>query len=522
MPKTFRSNLALVAILLVALVWRAWLIDEQRVAFTSDEAIVGLMARHINQGEPIPTFYYGQAYMGSADAILIAGGFALLGDSVETIRWVQTLLYLLTLISTYVLTMVITQNQRLALMAVLLLAIPTVLGATYTTLTLGGYNEIILLGNLIFALGWWVTIRKSRHAWAWAALGFCMGLGWWINGAIVTPIAVVGLMGLRDFSFNKWHLYGLAATAFMIGSAPWWLYNLQNDWAALTFLLDNELPPGVESLTFFEKVIALGVIGFSALYGFRAPWETVFLGGLATVLAGGVYILLISDMLLHWRRSGALWRWVLACIAVLSAVFLLSSFQDATGRYLLPIWVPISIGVAAGISYLRPRSIGVVALAVLLTFQAITVLQTAQDSGLEAQLDADLRLSAQHDAALLAFLHEAGYTHGYSSYWVSYRMMFIAEEAVIFDTSLPYDENGYRPQNNRYEPYVEAVAGVERVVWITQNFPALDAVIADKLADASVTYATTDIGPYRIYFDFSERVAPAEFGFDQTIPLEDL
>jgi hypothetical protein len=35
--------------------------------FNSDEAIVGLMARHMLQGER-PLFFYGQAYLGSLDA----------------------------------------------------------------------------------------------------------------------------------------------------------------------------------------------------------------------------------------------------------------------------------------------------------------------------------------------------------------------------------------------------------------------------------------------------------------------
>ena len=39
--------------------------------FNADEAIVALMARHINQGN-IPVFFYGQAYMGSLDAMLVS------------------------------------------------------------------------------------------------------------------------------------------------------------------------------------------------------------------------------------------------------------------------------------------------------------------------------------------------------------------------------------------------------------------------------------------------------------------
>ena len=63
------------------------------VPFNADEAVVGLMARHILQGER-PIFFYGQAYMGSLDAFLIALGFSLFGEQVWVIRMIQTLLYL--------------------------------------------------------------------------------------------------------------------------------------------------------------------------------------------------------------------------------------------------------------------------------------------------------------------------------------------------------------------------------------------------------------------------------------------
>jgi hypothetical protein len=47
------------------------------------------MARHILQGER-PLFFYGQAYLGSLDAWLVAGAFAVLGQSAAAIRLVQS------------------------------------------------------------------------------------------------------------------------------------------------------------------------------------------------------------------------------------------------------------------------------------------------------------------------------------------------------------------------------------------------------------------------------------------------
>ena len=63
-------------------------INRNVVPFNSDEAVVALMARHILQGER-PIFFYGQAYMGSADAYLVATGFWVFGEQVWVIRLIE-------------------------------------------------------------------------------------------------------------------------------------------------------------------------------------------------------------------------------------------------------------------------------------------------------------------------------------------------------------------------------------------------------------------------------------------------
>jgi len=503
MTASTRSKYALLLILLVAALWRGWLIAGGGVRFDSDEAIIGLMARHILQGEPIPTFYYGQSYMGSLDALLTAGGFALGGASVQTMRIVQAVLYLLSILAGYALALEVTRQYKTALITALLLAVPNMLGVLYTTITLGGYNEIILLGSLVLLLGWQLTINNLGGAWRWALLGFLAGVGWWVNGAIITPILVVGILGLRYFSLANWRFYLLAGAAFLIGGAPWWVYNLRHDWGALDFLLNQQPTPGTETLSLLEKLAALVAIGFSGLYGLRFPWQASLQTGAAALLVGGVYLLLASDFIARRPRSAAdAWVWLV--VGVMATVFLLSSFQDPTGRYLMPLWIPTTVGLALGIRRLG-RFLGPVALGILLAFHCTSTLKaTHSPDGISGQLAAHLRTPPQDSEALIHFLTQNGYTYGYTSYWVSYRTAFLTQEALLFDTRLPYDENGYRPNNNRYPPYVEAVAAADasQIAVITHNLPLLDAVLAREWAD--IPYQTQQIGVYLIYYGFTE------------------
>jgi hypothetical protein len=533
-----RHRAAVLLILLVAALFRAWLIATDGVSFDSDEAVIGLMARHINQGHAVPTFFYGQDYMGSLDAILAAGGFRVFGESVHVLRAVQMILYLLSLVAAYRLAHTITRSDRIAGITLLLLAIPTALGALYTSIAIGGYNETVLFGSLILLLSWQVTVEGRRELWRWAALGLAAGMGWWTNGAIVTACAVAGLLGLRYSSPRQWRGYALVGIAFFVGSAPWWVYNLRHDWAALGFLTGGfKGMPGAAPISPGERLAGLLVLGLPALYGLRFPWEAGFAIPVGVVAAVLVYLILLTDLLAggyaRLRRgrpypSGqhAMARhWVWLVLGVFAAIFSLSSFSDSTGRYLMPVWVPVAIGVALGLDRLRRagRWAAAVALGVLLAVQAGTVIRAAHTgTGLTPQLVERLRTPQAYDAALLDFLADQGYTRGYASYWTSFRVVFRAHERVILDTALPHDDKGYIEGDNRYPPYSRTVAETPRVVWITQNFPALDALIARRLDQAAISYRTRGIGPYRVYYAFSRRVAPADLGLTSPHPLDEL
>src|SRR5690606_31293836 len=146
---------------------RTWIIGSGGISFDSDEAIVNLMARHITHGKPIPTFFYGQAYMGSLSAILVAGGFSLLGESVEAARIVQLALFLVTLLSGYALAQALTGSMRIAALALLIMAFPPANTTLYTSASLGGWHEVVLLGNVTLLLAWQVTVGRRRERWRW-------------------------------------------------------------------------------------------------------------------------------------------------------------------------------------------------------------------------------------------------------------------------------------------------------------------------------------------------------------------
>ncbi|MGB3700105.1 MAG: hypothetical protein WA997_02450, partial [Anaerolineales bacterium] len=183
-PKWWK--IGLVGAVFAALALKIGVLAVQAVPFNADEAIVALMARHILQGER-PLFFYGQAYMGSMDAFLVAAMFKLIGYQIWGIRLVQIALYTFTLLTTGWLGRELTGKWQIGVIAAWLLAIPTVSMTLYTTVSMGGYGEMLLLGNLILLITISITRdiqRKNSKGITLKlfALGFIIGFGLWVFG----------------------------------------------------------------------------------------------------------------------------------------------------------------------------------------------------------------------------------------------------------------------------------------------------------------------------------------------------
>ena len=254
-------NLGLVAIgLLIAGLVKILLLASNVVPFNADEAVVALMARHILHGER-PIFFYGQAYMGSLDAWLVALAFAVFGSHVWVIRAVQGVIFIFFLATTCWLGKLIYKDERVGLIALWLLVIPTINLTLYTTASLGGYGEALLIGNLLMITGISIVSENEKggeiRPWKWIILGFLAGCGLWAFGISLVFTLPVGL-------FVLWHListrevgnsakgmryYSGIGMLFLLGTLagalPWLFHILVNGWHAAVAELGGSAIAGV-------------------------------------------------------------------------------------------------------------------------------------------------------------------------------------------------------------------------------------------------------------------------------------
>ncbi|NMB91089.1 MAG: hypothetical protein GYA17_22235 [Chloroflexi bacterium] len=525
-------------VLTLAASWKLLLQHWGAFPFNADEAIVALMARHILQGER-PLFFYGQAYMGSLDAYLVAAGFALLGQHVWVIRAIQMILYTGTLATTVILGALVLRSTQSGIYAAALLAIPAVNMTLYTTVSLGGYGEALLIGNLVLICATCLVNRLTqtqrevypqKQAALWAGLwGLFSGLGLWANGLTliyVIPSAVVIWWNLiHNFPGARIVALGTALPACIglgAGSFPWWLFALQNEPANLVReLLGSAV--SVEQGSLLARsgahLVNLALLGFPAMLGLRPPWEVRWLAlpllpiGLAFWLATGIFAL---------RRCATLPRadagWMLpGTAAALLAGFLFTSFGvDPSGRYFIPLYLILALAAGKMLVdkvHALPLRIGLALVVILFNTWGTVQSMLTSRTGITTQFDQSTVVDHSVDAELIRFLHAQDEKFGYTTYWISYPLAFLSQEELIYVPRLPYHQDfRYTPRDDRYGPYRDIVTAAPRAAYITAQQPELEDYLVRAFEGRHITWDEAQIGDYHVYYRLSEKVTPEEIG----------
>jgi hypothetical protein len=507
--------LGVVGALLVGLALRLAIIASPLGEIDGDEAVVGLMARHIAFLGERPVFYWGQPYLGSLEAFTAAPLFRVFDSSTFLLKLVPTAYSLGFLALSAVLA------RRLfgigpALATAAYLAVPPSMWAVWSTKARGGYAEVLFLGQALLLVSLALVCSRSRRlAVLW---GLLAGLAFWTHLLAVVylaPAALYLLVGRRGrFAPAQ---YGLASLGVVIGVLPMILDNLTTGFRTVASLVqppDLPIDPPAQLFRFFR-------VGVPVLLGLGQPTtsETMFdndwlqrpaghmvvaLGAMAVLTAVVLLYLPAVRRLFACGADDQTGPALLVMLAiVVPPVVALSRFGFFVSepRYALPLYstVPLLFG---ALWRLRWSAVKWSAVGVLVAFNLWSLLST--DPRLWRPEDTPDSTAATR-AQLVQFLLPQDRHQMYTDYWIGYPIMFETRETV-----LAYVISG---GFNRYLPPADNVQRTPNPAWIFEPGTDAEQQFLDQLAAVGGHADVTDLSVYRVYTNVEplEAMRPPRF-----------
>ncbi len=465
-----RDRWLLLGLMLAGLAIRFDFLAAAKFVVDADEAVVGLMAKHMAEGGPIPVFYYGQHYMGSLEPLLVSVLFRVFGVSTVALRIVPAIFAIALIPLVYQIGLTL-GSRRAGIIAAVLCAVPPVGLVVWSVKARGGFIELVYIGAyaLLLTIRWCALERPALRG--SAVIGLVLGFGWWTNNQIVffmLPIAVV--MALRLLSSTaplstrarRCMTHAVVGCAgFFVGGLPFWLYNVRYHFVSFQMLT------GAPRQSVASHVEGLFTLALPILLGAKRFWEADDIFPDSTPVAYALYGIVLAGACVAYRHQlFALFRLrlepepptvlLLLFFGVTCSVFVLSSFGHLVSapRYLLPSYVALFVlaGLTAdSLSRLSPP-LGYMLVAGIFSLDLASAYAGGRAVPGEPIVYGYERVSRDH-GELDSWLLEHHITFVRTNYWIGYRLAFETGERVRF---LVYRE----PRQTRIESYEAAGRGI--------------------------------------------------------------
>ena len=465
---TRRDWVTLAAVLLLAVAVRGTILLTGQRCLRSDEAAVGLMAKHIVTRGERPVFLYGQPYGGghAIVAYLTAPLFACFGRSAVLLTAVSAFASLVNVALLWaILRRYFSKEVALGGAALYAFSPPVV----YQAFLVNGGTETFLLAliALIFFLKAYLDGKVTSLN--GLATGLFSGLAYWgMDYALLYPAAFV-LLWVTAGGLRQWRWLVALAAGFVVGCFPLLAYNLTHDFAHVRHMFGA----GGDGIGFFAHFggALWGMVSgdLAAFFGgdiddFKSAGPGAWLHAAAAIAAvaaliyterGAIREKLSSCPVSRERPSPLTARLLpVVFVAVYLAMYGAAKFSlpaTRTPRYFLPLCPFVSIAIAlvalSGRSVGR-RVVGWAIIALLVAHGAALSLGIGMRPWHEEHR---VRTSGREIERLAAFVRSRDIRLAFAPYEIQWRLMFATDESVVATCRIisPLE---------RYEDYAREIA----------------------------------------------------------------
>jgi hypothetical protein len=451
--------LAIGIVLAVGLALRLWIVTGKLGTIDSDEALTGLMARHLWNGE-FRAFMWRINYQGTISTYPVALSTKLLGDT----QFALELPFLLMSAGATALVWRIGTRFLTQVQAVIAALIFWVWPAVFVWIGVKGlifYVPTMLLGLAMILCAQRAVEEKTRYV-DWAAAGLFAGLAWWTSPNVSYFLAPLGVWLLVYHWRSLWPPRVLVALpCALLGALPW-------IWNDVEYGFDSlKVDPGLAHGSYLDHLkyffthaypVALDVRG-----SFDGRWvgDSVF-SGFGKVVYALLLVALAVAVVIGLRRKS------IGAIGTLTTPFVFALVPFAStpetpwvgnARYFY--WFTPFL--ALTLAHLAKRVVGIAALAgfvALSTAWGFTRLDAYDDSiGVVPSLD-----------HVIERLERDGRTTAFASFWISARLTYESSERI---TAVAIDIG---PTSQELEDKVRTSTLPAYVFTVKDPFKSIDAL----------------------------------------------
>jgi hypothetical protein len=500
------------ALTLLALVVRLAIIASPLGELDADEAVVGLMARHIALNGERPVFYYGQPYMGSLEAFSAAPLFALFNSSAVLLKLVPLAYSVGFLVLSAVLARRLFGNGP-ALVTAAYLAVPPAMWATWSVKARGGYAEVLCLGEALLLLSLWLA-EPPRPPWGALPCGLVAGLAVWTDLLAVVYVIPAGLYLLARR--RRWSAaeVALGLAGCLIGAAPLVVDNLTQGFETSSVMSGPE-GVGVDVLDELRRFFRVA-LSMLAGTGRPIPPPTLALDLDRSVPTAGplplvapVILALVGVVAWHapalrrllTRAPGADSEPAILVLLALTVPAVLAvtpyGYFVAEPRYALPLYstVPLLANVVCRLPRLLSRAVP----GLLLVLNLVNIVATAREY---ARPPGTIDTTPANRETLVDYLLGHERHQMYTDYSIAYTTMFESREVV----QAAVVAGG----PNRYLPSADNVVRTPNAVWVFLRDSEADQQFVARLREVGGSASAATVADYHVYFDVpsSEALLP--------------
>lgn len=489
----------IIACILLALFTRLLFLLSAYHDINSDEAITGLMARHILFGQDFPVFFYGQARSGSLEALLSIPLFFLFGASVLSLKLTPLVFSIMLLVTTYIFSRVVF-GQIVGLIAAFLVALPSAFLSVYSILPIT-YIETAFFGILLSLLAFKLAQAPHNRIIA-AILGLSTGLAVWNNFMIFPWLLVVATFVFNECRKSRsFESPAIISVSALMGAFPVVYYNIQHPGISIAeYFGGNRYGSFAEMSIGLRKVFMLvfskfipNAIGIDFAYSLNP-----FAGHLAIAVVYGViaysgYSLLKTQQ--NLERKGL--AFLLAILALTSISYLFSKgTASVAARYSITFIPIVIILLAFTISKVYERHKFSAAI-LLLCLSALSIGSHVRE--FRNPSIAELGIPGQTLQKMTDFLNQHGIDHVFSDYWIAYQFDYVSKEKII---------NAPWPGFDRYPAYTNMInqAPPNKLAYIYEKGSASEAFFMKRAALFKVKPKVESIADYVIFYGIEKRI----------------